>query len=74
MKVAESPLRTGEKQERRNMDRNHGRMGLRSGGVVVVRWRLGLLSDWAGGGGGRVTGLDGITSCLTDFCRATPGY
>lgn len=32
MKVAESPLRTGEKQERRNMDRNHGRVGLRSGG------------------------------------------
>lgn len=32
MKVAESPLRTGEKQERRNMDRNHGKVGLRSGG------------------------------------------
>lgn len=73
MKVAESPLRTGEKQERRNMDRNHGRVGLRSGGVVIVRWHLGLLSDWAGGGG-RVTGLDGIISCLTAFWWATPGY
>lgn len=73
MKVAESPLRMGGKQARRNMDRNHGRMGLRVG-VVVVGWRLGQLSDWAGDGGARVTGLGDITSCLSAFCRSTPGY
>lgn len=52
-----------KKRERRDVDRNDG-----GGGLGLVGGRSGgRLPDMAGCGGGRVTGLDDITSCPAAF-------